>query len=162
MSTRSELFGVFPLAGPLPYLNASVPRLRQLASSGPYPEVKTWFHATYSGRLNIILRTGLIPSCWWGGDTCGVFGFDRLDELCSARRDDWVLEVRSCALPVDVKAWWVPRSAIRGFWRKGQRQIPPPLIRDVTPLWPREPAGCGCELHELVREQQEIWRRTWG
>jgi hypothetical protein len=162
MSIQREQLGAFPAVGPLPYLDLPEGELRAAAESGPYPAETTWFHATYPDRLPLILRTGLIPSCWWGGDSCAVFGVAAHDGVGVMRQDDPLIEVRSCALPDSPKAWWVPPFAIRGVWLHGKRQPVSPDLFRISIAWPRAPDGCGCELTEMVREEQELWRRTWS
>ena len=131
-------------------------------AAGPFAAEATWFHMTYSDRLPIILRTGLIPSCWFGGDTCAVFGLERHDEGPMMRKSDWILEIRSCALAGPAKAWWVPPSSICGLWRGAVAHPVPRASNEGRPRWPRQIDGCDCSLSDLVHEQQALWRTTWS
>jgi hypothetical protein len=162
MSTQSEHLGAFPKIGPVVYLDISEDSIREALESGPYPAETTWLHATYSDRLPLIARTGLIPSCWWGGDSCAIFGVRRRQDLGLVRRSDPLIEVRSRALHDSAKAWWVPPSAIKGVWRGTRRLRLTTGSPSGSPVWPREPNGCSCELREIVREQQLLWRETWA
>jgi hypothetical protein len=158
MSTRPDHPGAFPTVGPVPYLFLSETEVRAASASGPFPPETNWIHATYPDRLASVLREGLIPSCWWGGDSCAVFGFDRPDEVPMCRRDDWLLEVRSRALPGSVKAWWVPPTAIQRLWRGGQPVSIHEGLMQGVPAGPPIQDGCSCDLAEIVREQQAGWR----
>jgi hypothetical protein len=161
MSAQPEPAGAFPLLGPLPYLHLSLEAARAALGAGPYPSETTWFHVTYDPVLPMILRTGLVPACWWGGDTCAIFGIDALEKVPTWRRHDWIIEIHSPALPGQVKAWWVPSSAIRGAWRHG---IFYPADALPSPASARPPSlnrGCECEFASLVGEQQQRWHGSW-
>lgn len=148
--------GCFPAAGPVPYLTDD-PRVAaeflQQASAEP---VRTWWHITYEYLLPQVATTGLIPSCWRGGDSCVVFGIDDRTDVPSWRLGDWIVEVRSPAPVGPVKAWWVQPSAIVGGWHRGQfhrlerpHAVPPPNVD-----------GCPCPLSEICRDQQRRWLAT--
>lgn len=159
MSDQPDLLGAFPLLGPVTYMLLGIEGVRA-ALRGPYPERRIWYHATWESTLGSILRVGIIPSCWWGGDGCCVFGYDRWEEIPEHRRNAWVLDVHSSALPGQLKAWWVPPSAIRGAWHDGTLHEPAEL-RSRHPATPLEATdGCSCELRWLVAEQQRFWRTT--
>jgi hypothetical protein len=162
MSVRREHLGAFPTLGPLPFLHLSEDEVRGAAIGGPFPSEATWFHMTYPDRLSIILRTGLIPTCWFGGDSCAVFGLERHEEVPLMRKGDWILEIRSCALAGPAKAWWVPLSSIYRLWRGGVAHHVPPATFDDQPHWPRQIHGCDCSLSDIVSEQQALWRSTWS
>lgn len=136
--------------------------MRAAARTGPFPAESTWWHATYPDRLLAILQAGLISSCWCGGDSCAVFGFDGAEEVPGSRSGDWLVEVRSCALPgSSAKAWWVPPSAIQRLWRDGHAISVAQALQVAERGKPPTVDGCGCELTDVVREQQEAWRATW-
>jgi hypothetical protein len=162
MSVRREHLGAFPTLGPLPYLHLSEDEVRGAAIAGPFPSEATWFHVTYADRLPIVLRTGLIPSCWFGGDSCAVFGFEGHVEVPLMRQSDWILEIRSYALAGPAKAWWVPPSSIHGLWRGGVAHHVPPATYVFQRRWPRQIDGCDCSLSGIVGEQQALWRSTWS
>src|SRR5439155_18114734 len=123
---------------------------------GPYASTRAWYHATYENAVASILAEGLIPSCWWGGDTCCVFGYDTLDEARS-RGTGWVIEIRSEALDGDLKAWWVPRSRIVGVWhettfhRTGQAGL-------TSSQAPKVSGGCSCDLALICEAEAQLWR----
>jgi hypothetical protein len=162
MSALPELLGAFPTLGPITYLDLSEAAIQAAIEAGPYPTERTWFHATYSDRLPLIARTGLIPSCWWGGDSCAIFGVDQPRDVSLVRRADPLIEVRSRALDYSVKAWWVPPSAIQGVLLGSERRSLSPERDAGSLVWSHEPDGCGCELREIVREQQQLWRQRWA
>ena len=150
------------MVGPLPYLKVSEADVRAAASAGPFPAESMWLHATYPNRLLVILHVGLIPSCWWGGDSCAVFGFNSADQVPLSRSGDWLVEIRSCALPgSSAKAWWVPPSAVQRLWHHGCAISIDRAERAAECNQPPKVDGCGCELVDTVREQQEAWRATW-
>ena len=120
--------GVLPLAGPVPYLPDGDRALVELWA-GPRPtEVCTWYHATRELLLTKIAREGLIPSSWTGGDCEVVFGYDERP-ITPTSRGDVVLEIRSRALPGQLKALWVPHWCIVGAWR-GETFVPVSVLRD--------------------------------
>jgi hypothetical protein len=157
-SSADDQLGVLPLAGPVPYLTLSKRRARTLLL-GPRPTVaSTWVHATSVDNALTASRHGLIPSCWRGGDACVVFGSSGPDDIHPARAPALV-EVHSLAIPGQLRAWWVPRAQVVGAWIDGEfvnvqalRATGQCRLADVTP--------CSCPLADLVREQQELWRRT--
>jgi hypothetical protein len=154
-----DLLGAFPVAGPVVYLPGDTSELRRMLA-GPYPPLQRWFHATYEHVAVAACQQGLIPACWQGGDSCGVFGYDQLQDLPIWRQDPWVLEVRSRALDGPLKAWWVPAHAIRGAWHGGVFYPAVDLRQREAELV--EPAGtCECELVALTGEQITLWRNTW-
>jgi hypothetical protein len=162
MSALPRSPGAFPMVGPLPYLTLSHADVRVAATAGPFPTESTWLHATYPDRLGAILHVGLIPSCWWGGDSCAVFGFDSAEEIPRCRSGDLLLEVRSCALPgSSAKAWWVPPSAIQRVSHRGRAISITGARQDAAHGQPPSVDGCGCDLVDIVRDQQEAWRATW-
>jgi hypothetical protein len=153
-----ERLGAFPVAGPVVYLPGDPDELRRVLT-GPYPSPRRWFHATYEHVAVAACQQGLVPACWRGGDSCGVFGYDRLEDLPTWRGDAWVLEVRSRALEGPLKAWWVPAQAIRGAWFRGAfypafdlRQRRADLIEPFD--------TCGCEVAPLTADQIALWRQT--
>ena len=161
MSATSErsTTGCFPLAGPVPYLTddpaQAAEMLTQFADIAP----RIWWHATYASAVPAIMRTGLIPSCWHGGDTCVVFGTDDRFEVASWRREDWVIEIRSAVRMGPDKAWWVPPASIVGAWHGDTFHPRDALLRAVP-----APSvdGCSCPLAALCRDQQAHWMRTWN
>jgi hypothetical protein len=160
-SAIDEALGAFPTLGPLTYMELTPTQVRA-ALRGPYPWSRTWYHLTPRETLPIILRQGLVPACWRGGDTCCVFGYDSLLEADLQR--SVAVEVHSSAPETDLKAWWVPFRLIRGFWdssgfvpiHAARRAL---AIDEVT--LPDVPGGCMCNLSELCDEQISAWRRTW-
>lgn len=159
-----EAQGAFPTVGPVTYLTDEEPIARALLADGALPPVTTWWHVTYPDRLASIISAGLVPSCWWGGDGCAVFGMDQLSDAPGWRPDDWVLEIQSPALPGSAKAWWVPARAIVGAWRHGRFHTVDELPRlrpAVQSQFINTPAGCSCPLTKLCGDQQTVWRSTW-
>jgi hypothetical protein len=156
--------GVFPVLGPVAYLTDDEMTARRMLAERPFPIRRTWWHVTYSEHLTSVLTTGLIPSCWWGGDTCAVFGTDSPTRVPTWRRDDWVIQIRSHALPDAVKAWWVSACAIQGAWRRGRFYSRTKLLageHDRRYQHREIRDGCVCTLTDLCREQQSAWRATW-
>ena len=161
MALPNSAPGAFPRAGPITYLDVSLTDV-QHALDGPFPEVSTWYHATYENRIGRIIRQGLIPACWRGGDTCCMFGYDT--KLEAELRSPFIIEVTSPALIGELKAWWVPPTKIDGVWlsdrflsrdqARAEFALRTPQLRDV-------PGGCACELSDLCSEQITCWRRTW-
>jgi hypothetical protein len=158
--------GVLPLEGPVPYLHddGRVPANRfnsELPST-----VRTWWHLTHEPVPAIAARQGLIPSCWFGGDSCVVFGHDDF-EPGEASEDISVIEVRSRALAGQLKALWVPWFCVVGVWR-GRDFVPSrDLLAEQGQISdPVERCGCGvsnfCELSSFMTEQQDLWRSTWS
>jgi hypothetical protein len=157
-SDNVRAVGSFPDAGPVPYLTDDPRVANELLQQPSAEPVRTWWHVTYEHLLPMVAATGLIPSCWHGGDTCAVFGIDSLTAAPSWRSDDWIVEVRSSAPLGPVKAWWVPPGAILGAWQRGRfyqlKRDPgaePPIVD-----------GCPCPLSEICREQQRRWLATRG
>lgn len=127
-----ELYGVFPLGNPIPYTG----RVEQLCADNLPPQL-TWYHRTRAENVASIVRLGLIPSCWFGGDCCCVFGVDTLGFAVATDPEEWVIEIRSRAEPgTDLKAWWVPPNRIEGAWHLGHFVSPASLLsipgRDIT------------------------------
>jgi hypothetical protein len=104
----------------------------------------------------------IMPSCSWGGDSCAIFGVDQPRDMSLVRRADPLIEVRSRALDNSVKVWWVPPSAIQGVWLGSERRSLSPERDAGSLVWSHEPDGCGCELTEIVREQQQLWLQRWA
>lgn len=160
MSVPSEVAGTFPDDGPIPYLTddpaAALDLLgrRQLGRKSG-----RWFHGTYDDAIGAIAVSGLIPSCWRGGDTCAVFGAARRADVAGSRQHDWVVEVRSVTLPHDLRSWWVPPQAIRGAWRGDSFVDHANLPRAALDL--PAPDGCRCALTDVCRRQQQEWADTW-
>jgi hypothetical protein len=149
--------GAFPLAGPLTYLRVPLAEIRDCLQSAEFAPVSIWFHATSEHAARAAAAEGLIPSCWCGGDSCCVFGHSSFDEMPRWRRQDWVVEIESRALPGQLRAWWVPPQAIRGVWHDGQffgrdeleaRSGVAELVSE----------SCPCDLHGLTSEQIARWR----
>jgi hypothetical protein len=72
-----------------------------------------------------------------------------------------MVEVESCGLPGQLKAWWVPPQAIRGAWHDGRfhtraELATHPLVCAVVV------ETCSCELEEITREQIARWRALAG
>lgn len=151
--------GVLPVAGPVPYLPDDGRQRHDRFAADLPTAVRTWWHVTWEPMPAVAARQGLIPSCWSGGDCCVVFGHD---EFCtpSALRGDVVIEVRSRALPGQLKALWVPWWCIVGAWRNGQFIAADHLRREAAELVDRT-SGCTCALSAFMREQQTLWRATW-
>ena len=165
--------GVLPLDGPVPYLPDDG---RPLAErwAGPRPQrVSTWFHATWEPQLGQIAREGLIPSSWTGGDCSVVFGYDERPPVPSAR-GDVVLQIRSRALPGQLKALWVPWWCIVGAWH-GETFVDAETLRagqaarwgdlsvstgPATPTTLRRRSLRPCLEDPHVHRQQELWRAT--
>jgi len=127
------------------------------ALGGAYPPESVWFHATGHEAAISAIHYGLLPSCWWGSDSCCVFGCERLDDIPAYRRAGWILEIYSAALDIQLKAWWVPARVIRGAWHEG-------VFHDRTDLQsqvPRLPAikdTCDCDLAPLTAAEIVSWR----
>jgi hypothetical protein len=159
MSAPSEKCGAdgcFPAAGPVPYLTDQPDQAASLLTDDTAPPVRTWWHVTYAEAVPQIAATGLVPSCWFGGDTCAVFGVDDRAAVPSWRADDWLIEVRSPAPPGPVKAWWVPPTAIVGAWHRGEfHDIRAGEIANPPPV-----DGCSCPLTAICRDQQQAWRAS--
>lgn len=155
--------GAFPGTDPLTYVLQDPAEARAALSSGPYQPISTWYHATYDYAFPSIIHTGLIPSCWWDGDMCAVFGYDTRASIPMYRRSGWILELNSPALLGPVKAWWVAPTAITGAWHDGIFYPVHAMLSvvDPTPL-PATRHGCSCSLAELTTEQQELWRSSWA
>lgn len=154
-----DQLGRLPLTGPLPYLTEREAHARQL-QAGPHPSTTVrWLHATSLAVARVAAYRGLVPSCWRGGDACVVFGEDDRRDV-KDRYGDAVIEIRSRALPGQLRAWWVPPTLILGAHHGGRflsttelRATPIELMDDVQP--------CPCPLSRLVAEQQRLWRDTW-
>lgn len=158
MSSREpDRLGAFPVRGPITYLDLTIAEARE-ALGGPYRPITTWFHQTDRAEAASAAWQGLIPSCWVGGDGCCVFGDDSR-ENASPFRGDWIVEVRSCALPEQQKAWWVPPAQIVGAWSDGVFYTRDELRGVGSPLLAPS-GGCACELTELVAEQVALWRKA--
>jgi hypothetical protein len=152
---KFDLFGAFPVRGPLTYLPLTQAEIRA-ARSGPFRCPVAWYHRTGEAEAASAAWQGLIPSCWVGKDGCCVFGVDGRD-AGSRLRGDWVLEIVSSALPEQQKAWWVPPAAIRGAWHDGVFHEADDLRSRGGPLL--HPAGsCSCELAAVVAEEVACWR----
>ncbi len=159
MSSASDFPGTFPSIGPVTYLPLAPHEVRDLMKGEP-PIERTWFHATHERAARAACRQGLIPSCWTGGDSCCVFGYDDMDQI-PIHRGEWVLEVLSHALESQLKAWWVPATAISGVWRRG-RFTRADALR-VPSSWLSAPSGsCACDLADLTTTQIKRWRTTWS
>lgn len=157
-SREPDSVGAFPLRGPITYLaNLTVVEARE-ALMGAYLPMTTWFHQTGRAEAASAAWQGLIPSCWVGGDGCCVFGDDNRDTV-SPFRGDWVVEVRSRALPEQQKAWWVPSAQIIGAW-SDDIFYPPDALRALGPALLNPTGTCACDLAELVAEQVALWRET--
>jgi len=150
--------GSFPEAGPLPYLLDDEAQARE-ALGGPRGGPRRWFHATNAGTAFIAVRQGLVPSCWRGGDCCAVCGYAELDDVHS-HQGPWVLEIVSPALPGQVKAWWVPPSAIQGGWLDGSFTTAEEMRASAPPDPGDDARPCSCGLSKLVAEQIRAWRRA--
>jgi hypothetical protein len=157
MSCASECPGAFPALGPVTYLPIGEDEV-EAALLTPAPEEQTWFHATNEYAARAACRQGLIPSCWVGGDSCCVFGYDTRGDI-PAYRGEWVLEIRSHALASQLKAWWVPVNAIRRIWTRGEALLPSAVAARAVRL--ASPKGCDCELAGQTKAQIERWRATW-
>ena len=151
----SDFAGAFPAAGPVTYLHLTPAEAQELMLTPP-PAERRWFHATYEHVARAASIEGLVPSCWAGGDSCCVFGYDRLVDI-PVHRGGWLLEIHSRALPSQLKAWWVPAAAIRGVWRGGEWMSREVLRRETVAT--SNPAGCSCDLAELTSAQIAEWRQ---
>ncbi len=151
--------GAFPEGGPLTYLPLTASEVRS-ALRGDYPKPRVWYHATLQAHVPSICQFGLVPSCWYGGDSCCIFGADERWEA-AARGTGWVIEIESASSVGQLKAWWVPAGALRGAWHQdhfyARRELAlgaarPPPVGD----------GCQCDLSALVKEEIRRWRMSWG
>lgn len=156
MSVPLENSGAFPLEGPLTYMFLSPSEVAEHLAGGAFSPRRVWLHATSVEAARAIARQGIVPSCWVGGDSCGVFGYDSAEEIPMYRRQAWLVEVESAALAGQIKAWWVPPSAIRGAWHDGAFVTAAELRAEDAPLL--EPVGCACELSAITSEQIACWR----
>ena len=156
-SDGSDRLGAFPIRGPLVYLRLTEAEVRA-ARGGPFRPVVVWYHRTDEAQAASAAWQGLIPSCWVGGDGCCVFGVE--DRTGGGTfRGDWVLEIRSRALPEQQKAWWVPAAAIVGAWHDDVFYDADELRRRGRPLL--DAAGsCACDLASVVAEEVAAWRET--
>jgi hypothetical protein len=160
----SKLEGTFPLLGPVPYIAEDEITARGMLTGQTLPAESTWWHVTYPENLSNVLRTGLAPSCWWGSDGCAVFGIDSRVDVPTWRRDHWVLEIRSRALPDSAKAWWVPPRLILGGWQQDRFYSRTQLLAQERNRERQHIGwfdGCICSLSGVCREQQSAWRATW-
>jgi hypothetical protein len=158
MSAHSTEHGVLPLVGAVPYLTDDPEEARRLLATPRPTQTQRWFHAAPRVALESVVNYGLIPGCWHGGDTCVVFGERSLSDIRRYRRDV-VVEVASPAHPSQLAAWWVPPVRIAGAWLHGSF-VSAAALR-TAPLPPKPTCeGCSCGLDPLVREQQELWRRS--
>ncbi len=152
----NELCGVFPVGNPIPYTGRS-----KMVSGNNIPAVRTWYHGTWANHVASIAQLGLVPSCWFGGVCCCVFGFDTSDFTLYQKYGDWMVEVKSRVdAGTDAKAWWVPPQRIVGAWHKGQFYTRESLLTVpgnpiLGRLW-----RIGC-FDKLCRRQYEIWRTTY-
>lgn len=154
-----DRLGVLPTAGPVPYLTDSELEARRLlAGAQPTREV-VWYHATSVDVTQIAAHLGLVPSCWHGGDCCVVFGAANAHDV-KPSRGDALIEICSRAIPGQLRAWWVPRSRIRGAWI-GEKFVPTARLRNPSLAFMDDIRPCGCPLSNIVAEQQQMWRRTW-
>ena len=158
MLCASDCPGSFPAKGPVTYLPLS-PEEVQASMTESAPAERTWFHATNERAARAICRQGLIPSCWTGGDSCCVFGYNEVSQI-PVYRGEWVLEVRSHALESQLKAWWVPAGAIRGVWRNG-KFYSAATLRATLGVLAEPPGGCACELSSITEGQIALWRGSW-
>lgn len=158
MNSRGpDSLGAFPFRGPITYLEMSLADVRS-ALGGPHRPTTTWFHQTGRAEAASAAWQGLIPSCWVGGDGCCIFGEDSRESV-SPFRGDWMLEMRSRALPEQQKAWWVPPQQIIGAWNDGVFYGPAEL-RELGPPLLAPSGGCACELADLVAQQVALWRKA--
>jgi hypothetical protein len=147
--------GAFPALGPLTYLSLSEVQVRATLR-GDYGAARVWFHATDETAARSAALRGLLPSCWFRGDCCCVFGHDDREQ---ARRGQWLLEIRSPALPGQLKAWWVPPQAIRGAWHGGTF-IPAEELKEGAIALTDVDGSCDCDLAALTAEQIVLWRAS--
>lgn len=151
--------GLLPVEGPVPYLpDDGRPAGAYFAGVKP-AAVRTWWHVTLEPLPALVARQGLIPSCWRGGDGCVIFGHDERIEP-PPLKGDVVVEVRSRALPGQLKALWVPWWCIVGAWR-GDQFVSAEHLREEGAELIDPTNGCSCELSSFMREQQALWRSTW-
>jgi len=147
--------GAFSLSGPATVLATSEEELRALMRAN-FPAVSVWFHGTNRAAAASAAWQGLVPSCWCGGDNCCVFG--EAHRAAVAPHHDWVIDIRSAALPGQLKAWWVPPQFIEGAWNEGHFYGPDDLRAMGGPLL--RPVGCRCELAGATATQLKDWRRA--
>lgn len=154
MIPAEELFGVFPLGNPIPYTGQVEPVHR-----GNIPARRTWYHATWEERVGAIARWGLLPSCWFGGDCCCVFGYDTSEGAAASLPNRWIIEVQSrVEADTDLKAWWVPPWCISGAWHQGHFSSRETLLR--FPVWDvTARLGQFCCSDGLCVAQYELWRQ---
>lgn len=154
-SNDSDRAGAFPTLGPLPYLHLT-PGAVAAALAADYPPPRRWYHGTTEDAALSALAQGLLPGCWVGSGDCCVFGYDAREAIPRQRRE-CVLEIYSCALPGQPKAWWVPPQAIVGLWRDDEFVEAPALRGAAEPAL--TPSGtCACDLAAVVAEQVARWR----
>lgn len=158
MSSPPEHHGSFPALGPITYLHLMPTEVDEALRSAR-PPVSRWFHATRAEFVGSICLQGVLPSCWSGGDTCGVCGYDTLAQV-PAELGQWAIEVESAALPGELKAWWVPPTAVRGAWVDGLFYPAEELRVDAKPLL--QPVACSCELASHTQAQISLWRSLYG
>jgi len=155
-SLPSREFGSFSSVGLVVYLTDDAERARRLLA-GPSARYRRWFHATTPEAAVSALQYGLVPSCWLGGDCCAVCGHDSRSDVHS-HQGEAILLVEGAALPGQLKAWWVPASAIvgvftdDGFSTRAEvlARAPAPALSKCRP--------CRCGLSDLCAEQISRWR----
>lgn len=150
-----DFLGVFPLGNPIPYTGRV-----EVVHAGNAPNVCTWYHGTWGDRVGSIARLGLLPSCWFGGNNCCVFGFDHIHFRQYDKYGDWVVELRSrVEIDTELKAWWIPPDHVLGAWHKGSFHPRDDLIslasRDISGR-----LGTFCCSDGLCAAQFGIWEEA--
>ena len=150
--------GSLPDGDAVPYLTDDPEHARALLSRPHTLNVRRrWYHVARRPDLPSIVWFGLMPGCWRNGDSCVVFGCDRMTEVPKWRVDDPVVEIESAAPPGQAKALWVAPSAILGVW-DGANFTTAVDLREALPQPARpEVDGCPCPLAAVCREEQERW-----
>ena len=156
-----DALGSFPAAGAVTYLTDDLQECRRLML-GPKAPTRTWFHGTTERVARLACVQGLVPGCWLreGGECC-VHGYDSLDAFLERRKHLWIVEVCGPALAGDLKAWWVPRSFVRGIWRLDSFISREEVAAMHADALVRPDPGCGCGLSGECAEQQSTWWNTW-
>lgn len=144
---------------PFMYVANSSPQARGMLASGRHHSTRTWWHESTPDRIPSIVQNGLLPGCWLGSGECAVFGLDHRPEPTPHAV---VVEVQSPAPLGDVKAWWVPPSAIMGVWVNDGGFLRRAELMDQVPDEAKLPRRnhCRCPLSQMCAIELESARQN--